>query len=36
MKRVYIEVVWQTIHEDLPMLIETLEKILGRENDNTQ
>lgn len=27
-----MEVVWQTLHEDVPMLIETLEDILKREN----
>jgi len=29
-----MEVVWQTIHEDLPMLINSLEEILRRENAN--
>ena len=27
-----MEVVWQTLHEDVPMLIDTLEDILKREN----
>ncbi len=27
-----MEVVWQTLHEDVPMLIEALEEILKREN----
>jgi len=31
-----MEVVWQTIHEDLPMLIGTLEEIIRRENDNNE
>jgi len=29
-----MEVVWQTIHEDLPMIIEALENILAQEQDN--
>jgi len=28
-----MQVVWQTIHEDLPMLIDTLQEIIKQEND---
>lgn len=30
-----MEVVWQTIHEDLPMIIDVLEDILAQEQDNS-
>jgi uncharacterized protein with HEPN domain len=30
-----MEVVWQTIHEDLPMIVETLENILAQELDKS-
>jgi uncharacterized protein with HEPN domain len=33
---VNMEVVWQTIHEDLPMVMHALEEILRRENDSNR